>query len=429
MCIDNPGGSGNGLLIRMNSRICSKAWVVLVATATLLGCSSQPNTGFPDSTGDDGGGAASSSGGGSGSSGSSSGTSSSSSSGAASGSSGGTTSGSSGSSGSSGVGSSGSSGSSSGGAEGGTAGINWGTTLAASDVGPVVTLTANPFQVAAGAEVYMCQVFANPFGGVDTDLVSMHGTMSAGSHHFFLFSMTALNAVVEPAVGTLGPCAGAGLEFHPFPFLSQQPNWTVNYPADANGKPMGYPLVGSNELMINVHYLNTGSTAIMANVSIDITPAKAGVVQTHVGSLFLNQGSMSVPATATVQSPYDSKGTWSGGGVPAAYSIFTSWSHMHRWGLKLSASTGSNTFYTETNWDSPNLYIHAPGMPEPSTATGPTLAVVMNGNPPIAWDCSYYNDTGSTLTFGDSALTNVMCIYIGQYYPASATAPDIIYNN
>jgi hypothetical protein len=31
------------------------------------------------------------------------------------------------------------------------------------------------------------------------------------------------------------------------------------------------------------------------------------------------------------------------------------------------------------------------------------------------------------LTFGDSAQTNVMCIYIGQYYPASATAPDVIY--
>jgi hypothetical protein len=413
--------------------MASKAAFVLLATAGLLACSSPPSAGFSDPTGEDGGGAATGSSSG-GASGSSSGASSG---GATSGSSSGAASGSSGSSGSSSGGSSGGSGSgsssgSSGAADGGSHGIDWGTNLVPADLAPTVTLTAIPFQVAAGAEVYMCQVFANPFGGVNTDIVSMHGTMSAGSHHFFLFSMTALNAAVEPPVGTLGPCAGKGLEFHPFPFLSQQPDWTVNYPPDSSGKPMGYPLIGSNELMINVHYLNTGSTPIMANVSITLTPAKAGVVQTHVGSLFLSQGTLNVPPSATVQDPYDSVATWSGsggGGAPSSYSIFTSWSHMHRWGLKLSAKTGNTTFYTETNWDSPSLYIHAPGMPEPATATGPTTAVEMTGNPPISGDCSYYNDTGATLTFGDSAQTNVMCIYIGQYYPASATAPDVVYGN
>ena len=81
-----------------------------------------------------------------------------------------------------------------------------------------------------------------------------------------------------------GDCAGKGLEFHPFPFLSQQPDWTVSYPTDSAGMPMGYPLVGANYVMINVHYLNTTSETITANVSITITPAKAGVVKTHVGS-------------------------------------------------------------------------------------------------------------------------------------------------
>jgi hypothetical protein len=252
--------------------------------------------------------------------------------------------------------------------------------------------------------------------------------MSAGSHHFFLFNMTGAEAIVEPPVGTLGNCAGAGLEFHPFPFLSQQPSWTVNYPSDGNGKPMGYPLVGANYLMINVHYLNTSAQTITANVSITLTPAKAGVVQTHVGSIFLNQTTMSVPATATMTNPYHSTMTWLGdpGNVPANYNILTSWSHMHRWGMKFTATTGNTTIYTETNWDSPNLYIHAPNMTEPTTATGPTSPIPMVGNPSITWDCQYFNDTGATLGFGDSAKNNVMCIYIGQYYPANPSAPDDI---
>jgi hypothetical protein len=45
---------------------------------------------------------------------------------------------------------------------------------------------------------------------------------------------------------------------------------------------------------------------------------------------------------------------------------------------------------------------------------------------PITWSCGLYNTTGMALTFGDGALTNVWCNYIGQYYPADATSPDII---
>jgi hypothetical protein len=65
-------------------------------------------------------------------------------------------------------------------------------------------------------------------------------------------------------------------------------------------------------------------------------------------------------------------------------------------------------------------------MPEPATATGVAHGIQMNGNPSITWDCTYYNTTGSTLAFGDSAQTNAQCFYIAQYYPASATAPDDI---
>jgi hypothetical protein len=311
----------------------------------------------------------------------------------------------------------------------GAGGVDWGYTVPASDLGTPVTLTAQPFQVAPGAEVYMCEVFANPFGGVNTDIVKMHGVMSAGSHHFFLFNESPLEAAVEPAIGSIGPCAGKGLEFHPFPYLSQQPAWDVTYPAAPDGSPMGYPFVGSNYLMINVHYLNTSTAPITTSVQITLYPAKPGVVTTHVGSLFLNKTGLSVPANTPPASPVEMTATWNGSSsLPASYQIFTSWQHMHKTALKFTASTNGSPFYTDTNWDSPNLFYHASGIKEPSTATGIQGAVRMTNSQSITWDCSYYNGTGTALTFGDSAQTNVMCIYIGQYYPASATSPDIIAN-
>ncbi len=401
----------------------TKAWTVMIASSLVLACSSPAKTGF-DPTGDN----SSSSGGGSGSSGGSAGSASSG---------GQTSSGGSGGTSSSGSSSGGSSsGTSSSGAssgvtfpDAGAGGVNWGYTVPESDLDAPITLTAKPFQVAAGAEVYMCEVFANPFNGVNTDIVKMHGVMSAGSHHFFLFNINSLNAVVEPAVGTVGACAGAGLEFHPFPYLSQQPAWDVTYPAAADGSPMGYPIVGTNELMINAHYLNAGSEAIMASVQITLYPAKPGVVKTHVGTLFLDQTGVSVPTTATMTKPVDSSATWSGdSSLPANYNIFTSWQHMHRTAIKFTASTNGSAFYTDTNWDSPALFYHASGMQEPPTATGTPNAIPMTNTQSITWDCSYYNNTGNTLTFGDSAVSNVMCIYLGQYYPADATNPDIIAN-
>ena len=137
---------------------------------------------------------------------------------------------------------------------------------------------------------------------------------------------------------------------------------------------MGYPLVGANYLMINVHYLNTGASTITANVSIDITPAKAGVVQTHVGTMFLNQTTMSVPASVTVQAPYHSTMIWGGdpGNLPASYSIFTSWSHMHQWAMKFTATTGATRSTRRPTGTARTSSIHAPSMQEPTTATGPS---------------------------------------------------------
>src|ERR1700722_10565969 len=63
------------------------------------------------------------------------------------------------------------------------------TSVPDAELAQSATLTITPFTVAPGAEVYMCQWFANPFGGQDVDIVEIDGQMSEGSHHFFVFNM------------------------------------------------------------------------------------------------------------------------------------------------------------------------------------------------------------------------------------------------
>jgi hypothetical protein len=367
--------------------------VATVVSSVLLACSNKPTPGFLATTGDDDGGSSVS-----------------------------TSGGSPGDDGGVGVpsGSDGGSGGASGGGVDATVPIDaavrysdapsgqlYDTNVSDAEVGQVVTLSIQPFSVAAGAEVYKCQQFGNPFNGQAVDIVKMVGQMSVGSHHFFVFSMDP--STNRNTAAPFGDCPMAGLEFHPFPYLSQQPNWTVTYP-EAN---MGYPLVGANGLMMNVHYLNATSQAITAAATITFYTAKPGVVATHVGSLFLNNGFFSVPANTGMQAPIWESASESP--ISTSYQIFTSWQHMHKYSLEFQASINGSVFYDSTQWDEPALTTHSPYLQVPAGAK-------------ISWQCNYYNPTSSTMTFGDSAQTNVMCIYLGQYFPADPTKPDYVLN-
>ena len=288
------------------------------------------------------------------------------------------------------------------------------TSIPDAEMAQSVTLTVTPFTVQPGDEVYMCQQFSNPFGGQDADIVEIDGQMSAGSHHFFIFNMAPDTG--QTTTAPIEPCPAGGLEFFPYIYLDQTTEpWDVAYPEPT----MGYPLVGTNGLMMNVHFLNATSTAIEAEATATIHTAKPGVVTTHVGNLFLNNQAMSVPANTPESAP-----VWqSASNTPITtfdYNILQSWSHMHQYGLKFEATLSPSTtpFYTETQWNAPPVVNYWPN------------PIAVPSGTQFTWQCQYYNPTGATMTFGESAVNNVMCIYFGQYYPAVPPStpgyPDIV---
>src|ERR1700722_10943312 len=244
-----------------------------------------------------------------------------------------------------------------------------------ADLDQPVTLTMSAFTVPPNSEVFKCQQFSNPWGK-DVDIVKMDGYMSAGSHHFFLFNMdpTTLRTQAAP----IGDCPGMGIEFHPFPYLSQTPgHYIVTYP-DAT---MGYPIVSANGLMMNAHYLNTGSEPVTPTVSITIYPAKSGVVTTHVGSIFLNNTVFSVPANTKTPTWYPKTST----PITAEdYTIISNWSHMHVYASDFQALMNGNKFYDETNWSEPTLI---------NQANDPMhlLPMAVTAGQAITWQCLYTN--------------------------------------
>jgi hypothetical protein len=254
------------------------------------------------------------------------------------------------------------------------------------------TFTVNP-----GQEVYMCQDFANPFRGQQADIKTYELHMAQGSHHMFAFYTT--NATNTSVVR----CPKGGLQFAPFTFTAQSQNLVQTYPPG-----IGATIPTTTGFTLNVHYINPGATPITGHVALTMYIAKPGIITQHAGVIFLNQGLLTVPPTGQ---PSTSSSTFT---LPQDVNVLTSVSHMHQRATNFvaSASTGQ-TLFQSTQWAEPPPMQYAP-------------PVHLTAGTKVTWSCTYVNNTGQTLTFGESAATNVMCISVSTFYPVQDVAHPII---
>jgi hypothetical protein len=297
-----------------------------------------------------------------------------------------------------GSGSSGGSGSggTNGGSNGGSGGSSGGVSVSADGGSRTVTLTMGPFTVPAGTEVFKCQNFANPFGGQDTDIDEYEEQMTEGSHHMFLFFASGATD------GPVQDCSAGGLTFGPYPFGAQTPTASLQYPAG-----VGSRIPGSMGFMMNAHFVNVSATPFQATLTVTMHVAAPGSVKQYAGVVFMNNISLVIPPTNT---PYDATATCV---LPQDMYVLQSTAHMHMRGDSFVAKTATETLYSTQSWSSP----------VPANYTPP---MQLKAGTAVTWTCTYTNDTGAPLTFGESAEINVMCIYMMQFFPlADPSNPTI----
>jgi hypothetical protein len=359
-------------------------WALVGAAA--IGCSARPQSGgFATDPGDDDGGssedAATTGSGSSGSAGSSGDTN-------ASG--GGVASGSSGSRGSSSGGAASDAG---GGLQTTTQGDAAGGGNAETDYSQTKTITMDSFPVPANSEVFYCQNFANPWGK-QVDIKTYDLTMDTGSHHLFAFYQS------NATNGAVAQCPAGGLTYGAFTFLSQSPKAVETFP-----DTVGATLPATTGFNLMVHYLNSGSSPLTAHVSLTMYVAKTGAVTNHAGVIFENNATMTVPATGKPVVSTDSNT------LGQEVYILESSSHMHKFGQSFTATAtppggAAQTLYTTTQWDEPKPTVYSTPIHLPAGTT-------------LTWSCTDINTTSQTLTFGEYAQTNVMCISVSIFYPVT----------
>jgi hypothetical protein len=271
---------------------------------------------------------------------------------------------------------------------------------AETDYTQTKTITMSPFPVPAGSEVFYCQTFANPWGE-QVDIKTYDLTMSTGSHHMFVFYQS------NATDGSVAPCPAGGLTFGAFTFTAAAPKITQTFP-----DTVGATIPAGTGFNLMAHFLNTGSEELTANVSVTIYVAKPGVVTNHAGVIYDNNVAMTVPPTGQ---PYV---TTSSSTLDQDVNILTSASHMHKFGTNFVATAtepdgGTLMLDQTTSWDQPKSNEFTPALHLPSGTK-------------ITWSCTDVNSTGKTLTFGEYAETNVMCISVNIFYPVSDVTNPVI---
>jgi hypothetical protein len=285
-------------------------------------------------------------------------------------------------------------------AAGGTGTVSAGGAIGAGGAsmmaGTEYTFTTGHFSVPPGAEVYKCQDFTNPFNK-DIGIVQEVTNLTPGSHHMFAFVLP--NSQLS-LMGNLSDCPGGGVEFHDYLTTSGSPVSTVSYPANT-----GRIFSASNGLRLNVHLINASSDAKDAYVVFKVVYVEPSTLTNKVASIFLNQVGLSVPPGMSTQSK-----TYT---LTQDINMMGSASHMHKQGIHFVATTSTGqTLYDGTEWAEPT-----------PKSFNPPLHLASGTR--ITWACTYNNTTGKTLTFGESAGTNEMCIFPGEFY--NSTGQQISY--
>jgi hypothetical protein len=197
--------------------------------------------------------------------------------------------------------------------------------------------------------------------------------------------------------GPLVDCPSGGTEFHPFVHAAQTPTQEFTYPAG-----LGQAFNTDETPRVMVHYLNTTSDPIQANLTVTMQYVPATQVQNLAASVFLNAVGIKVPpGTSTQTFSYQ---------LPMDVNLLAASGHMHRrgthfTGAAIGADGKTTQLYATDDWSEPT-----------PAAFNPAIALANGAT--VKWACTYNNDTGKTLKFGESANTNEMCIFTGTYYPA-----------
>ena len=262
-----------------------------------------------------------------------------------------------------------------------------------------------------GEEVTYCYYFRTP----NTEAMAINkwtSAMTPGSHHMIMF--TTPSDKMPPGTVSKSNCGfgGAGdLQSPPvWTYAAQTADATVALPTDDGaGKPLAQVIAPNSPAFFQMHYLNPGDTPLTVHVTLNAEALPAASPYTATSAYVTYNNTISIPpntnnvvATKTCATPANMK----------FWSMST---HAHKQAIKTEVRSGdaasTDTVFSSTDWEHPGAI----------TWMGSPFQTFADNQ--LTWSCTFNNHTSRTITSGDSAATDEMCMATGYMFPA--TRPTI----
>ena len=266
-----------------------------------------------------------------------------------------------------------------------------------------------PFPVAAGKEQYYCYRLPIPVDH-DFDLTRIETRFGKGAHHLLI---STVDRAYEAAHGSCSANQfGFGVE--PLDALSSnlrflsgaQTPYADDPRSDLTLEPgLAFRVKRGTTLLLQVHWLNAGTTPLDARTAINFWFADAPPTQ-YLEAFFFYHTGIRLPAHATTEVAARCL-------FPDDADVVGMVSHMHQRGKRFTARRFEGALgdevYLEESWQEPRMRMwHRPELLHIARGTG------------LEYRCTFQNDTAGVITDGEGA-GDEMCMLVGLYTGGTQT--------
>jgi len=264
-----------------------------------------------------------------------------------------------------------------------------------------------------GQEITYCWYFRTP-NTRSLAIKHWQSTMTSGSHHMIMY--TSATDIMTPGTVSAVNCGVGGSNFPVWTYSAQTPENDLELPADdGTGKPVAMEIPPNQAGFFQMHYNNRGDTAIKAHVVVTADALPEGTAYTRTAAYVTFNSMISIPPN-TAPNPGDTESMTCNVSPASKFWLMTTHSHKQavHTDVKDGTAAAGTTVVDSTTWEHPTV----------QRWTAPYYSF---GTGKLTYECTYFNSsTTRTITTGDSAQTDEMCMASGYFFPA--TKPVFCYN-
>jgi hypothetical protein len=263
-------------------------------------------------------------------------------------------------------------------------------------------------EVLPGEEITTCYYFRVPTTE-DMVIKRWHSVMTEGSHHL-IFMTTELD-VKPPGHVSAKDCGFATsnpANLPPWMYTAQTPEEELTLPSDdGTGLPIGQEIRAGTPGYFQMHYVNPSDAPLKVRVALNAEAYPPGTAYTKTATFITYNADISIPPNAVNDVERQTCDT------PGDVNFWLLSTHAHKQAVKTVIKNGmpdsTNIAFESTDWAHPGIkqWMGSPFYTFPSGK--------------MTFECTYVNlgdNAGRTITAGDSAVTDEMCMAGGYYFPA-----------